>query len=285
MVGCPFTVTTAIIGPYPARIIEPANVGCVVDAPETPFLQSVNRFSICGVADVGAAKAVGAVQDRMVADIPDVVVQRLPYYLRALRALRDEGTEVVSSQELGESLSVTPAQIRKDLSYFGRFGKQGRGYSVPHLILDLTRILGLERAWPLVLIGVGRLGQAIVPYPRFTPEGFHVQAAFDTDPNVVGTRVASVEVRPFNEVPQYVRQNHIEIAIVAVPGEQAQTVIDQLVEAGIRAIVNYAPATPRVPPGVRVRTIDPVQALQTMTFHLTDQRHPEQPATARNARE
>ena len=217
---------------------------------------------------------------RTPAQIPDVVVQRLPNYLRALRTLRDEGTEVVSSQELGDALSVTPAQIRKDLSYFGRFGKQGRGYSVPHLVLDLIRILGLERAWPVVLVGVGRLGQAIVTYPGFTPEGFHIQAAFDSDSNVVGTRVAGVEVRSVQEFQKYVAQHGIEIAIVAVPGEQAQTVIDELAEAGIRAIVNYAPANPRVPPGVRVRTIDPVQALQTMTFHLTDLRYPQQLAVA-----
>ncbi len=252
-----------------------------VDGFTMPFLQSA--FDLRCRPHAGAANGWG-LRDRMPADIPDVVVQRLPYYLRALRVLRDEGTEVVSSQELGEALSVTPAQIRKDLSYFGRFGKQGRGYSVPHLILDLTRILGLERSWPVILIGVGRLGQAIVTYPGFTPEGFHIQAAFDTDPQIVGNWVAGVEVRPFTEVPEYVRQHDIEIAIVAVPGEQAQTVVGQLVDAGIRAIVNYAPATPRVPPGVRVRTIDPVQALQTMTFHLTDQRHPEQPAVARDGR-
>ena len=220
---------------------------------------------------------------RTPADIPDVVVQRLPHYLRALRALRYDGTEVVSSQELGDALSVTPAQIRKDLSYFGRFGKQGRGYSVPHLVLDLTRILGLEQAWPVILIGAGRLGQAIVTYPGFTPEGFHIQAAFDTDDAVIGTQIADIEVRPVQEVPKYVRQKGIEIAIVAVPGEQAQSVIDGLIEVGIRAIVNYAPSNPRVPSGVRVRTIDPVQALQTLTFHLTDRRHPEQSAVQRAA--
>ena len=210
-----------------------------------------------------------------------MVVQRLPHYLRALRALREDGTEVVSSQELGESLSVTPAQIRKDLSYFGRFGKQGRGYSVPHLILDLTRILGLERAWPVILIGVGRLGQAIVTYPGFTPEGFTIRAAFDSDPTVIGTRVATVEVRPVAEIRSYVQRTGVEIAIVAVPGDQAQSVVDELVAAGIHAIVNYAPSDPRVPTGVRIRSIDPVQALQTMTFHLTDERHPEQLATPR----
>ena len=225
----------------------------------------------------------GAVRGQTSAEIPDVVVERLPHYLRALRSLRDDSIEVVSSQELGEALSVTPAQIRKDLSYFGRFGKQGRGYSVPHLVLDLTRILGLERAWPVIVIGAGRLGQAIVTYPGFTPEGFHIQAAFDTDDAVIGTHIADIEVRPVREVQKYVRQEGIEIAIVAVPGEQAQSVIDDLIKVGIRAIVNYAPSNPRVPNGVRVRTIDPVQALQTMTYHLTDRQHPEQPAVPKPA--
>jgi redox-sensing transcriptional repressor len=206
----------------------------------------------------------------MATEIPEVVVQRLPHYLRALRVLRDEGTEVVSSQELGQALGVTPAQIRKDLSYFGRFGKQGRGYNVQHLLQDLTKILGLERSWPVILVGVGRLGRAIVTYPGFTPEGFHIQAAFDTDPAIIGKRVATVEVRPLEEMPDYVLQEEIEIAIVAVPGDYAPKVINELVGAGVRAILNYAPITPRVPAGVRIQTIDPVQALQTMTFHLRE---------------
>lgn len=210
----------------------------------------------------------------MPTDIPDVVVQRLPHYLRALRVLRDDGTEVVSSQELGQELGVTPAQIRKDLSYFGRFGKQGRGYNVEHLLDDLTRILGLERAWPVILVGVGRLGRAIVTYPGFTPEGFHVQAAFDTDPSIVGTRVATIQVRPISEIADYVKHEGIEIAIVAVPEEGAAELIDQLVASGVRGILNYAPITPHVPPSVRVQTIDPVQALQAMTFHLHEESPP-----------
>ena len=206
----------------------------------------------------------------MATEIPDVVVQRLPHYLRALRVLRDEGTEVVSSQELGQALGVTPAQIRKDLSYFGRFGKQGRGYDVEHLLQDLTKILGLDRSWPVILVGVGRLGRAILTYPGFTPEGFHVQAAFDTDPAIIGKRMATVEVRPVQEMDGYIERAQIQIAIVAVPGEYAPEVIEQLAASGIRAILNYAPITPHAPPSVRVQTIDPVQALQTMTFHLRE---------------
>ncbi len=206
----------------------------------------------------------------MQTDIPAVVVDRLPHYLRALRILRDDGTEVVSSRELGEALGATPAQIRKDLSYFGRFGKQGRGYDVPALLDDLTRILGLERAWPVILVGVGRLGRAIITYPGLTPEGFHLRAAFDTDPAVIASSVDNVEVRPATEMDDYIRREGIDIAILATPGDVAQAVIDRLVEAGIRGILNYAPMTPHVPQGVTVRTIDPLQALQTMTFYLRD---------------
>ena len=206
----------------------------------------------------------------MPTDIPAVVVDRLPHYLRALRLMLDDGTEVVSSRELGEALGTTPAQIRKDLSYFGRFGKQGRGYDVSALLSDLTRILGLERSWPVVLVGVGRLGRAIITYPGLTPEGFHVRAAFDADPRIVGSNVDAVPVRPTSEMESYIRSEGIDIAILATPGDVAQDVIDRLVACGIRGILNYAPITPHVPQGITVRTIDPVQALQTMTFYLRD---------------
>ena len=206
----------------------------------------------------------------MQTDIPAVVVDRLPHYLRELRILRDDGTEVVSSRELGLALGATPAQIRKDLSYFGRFGKQGRGYDVPALLDDLTRILGLERAWPVILVGVGRLGRAIITYPGLSPEGFHIHAAFDANPAFVGASVDSIEVRPASEMEAYIRRERIPIAILATPGDVAQAVTDRLVEAGIRGILNYAPITPHVPERVTVRTIDPLQALQTMTFYLRD---------------
>ena len=127
-------------------------------------------------------------------DVPEVVVTRLPQYVRILGLLLEEGTEVVSSQQLGEKLQVTPAQIRKDLSYFGRFGKQGRGYSVRHLLERLREILGLNSQWNVAVVGVGRLGRAILSYPGFTPDGFNLVAAFDSNPEVVGQQVGPLTV-------------------------------------------------------------------------------------------
>jgi redox-sensing transcriptional repressor len=201
-------------------------------------------------------------------NVPEVVVQRLPLYIRMLRRLLEEGVEVVSSQQLGSRLQVTPAQIRKDLSYFGHFGKQGRGYSVRHLLNELKKTLGLDRQWKVVLVGVGRLGRAIIGYPGFAPEGFKVVAAFDTDPQVVGETIGDLTVQPVEDLEEVVRSLGIKIAIVAVPADQAQEVIDHLVSCGVRAILNYAPLAARLPSGVRVRSIDPVLALQSMTFYL-----------------
>ena len=201
-------------------------------------------------------------------DIPDVVVLRLPLYVRALTQLHDEGAEVVSSQELGGLLHMTPAQIRKDLSYFGRFGKQGRGYNVRFLRDELREILGLDRAWPSCLIGVGHLGQAILNYPGFAPEGFDVVAAFDSDPEQVGGTFAGLTVQPMSELAEVMQGRGILIGVVAVPASQAQSVIDHLVSAGVRAILNYAPVAPRVPAGVFVRNVDPVLSLQSLTFYL-----------------
>lgn len=201
-------------------------------------------------------------------NIPEVVILRLPLYVRVLTQLRDEGTDVVSSRELGERLSVTPAQIRKDLSYFGRFGKQGRGYNVNYLVGELREVLGLDREWHTAVVGVGRLGRAIINYPGFAPEGFKMVTAFDADPSMVGTEVGGVRVEAMSHLEKTVRDKGIDIAIVAVPAIHAQEVIAILVKCGVRAILNYAPIAPRVPDDVRVRNIDPVLAMQTMTYHL-----------------
>tara|TARA_B100000686_G_C16473434_1_gene803277 strand:- start:45 stop:686 length:642 start_codon:yes stop_codon:yes gene_type:complete len=203
-------------------------------------------------------------------DIPDVVIERLPQYLRSLRALKNRNIALVSSADLGIESGVTPAQIRKDLSYFGKFGKQGQGYNVKALADDLTRILGLDQSWPVILAGVGRLGKAILTYPDFTPEGFFIVSAFDSDPVIVGTDVAEITIRPVEQINEYIKENNIRIAILAVPGESASDLIDQLVQSGIRAILNYAPITPKVPDNVQIQNIDPVHSLQTMTFHLSD---------------
>ena len=201
-------------------------------------------------------------------EVPDVVVLRLPLYVRALNQLLESGGDIVSSQQLGALLQMTPAQIRKDLSYFGRFGKQGRGYNVRFLHEELRQILGLDRNWSACLIGVGNLGQAIINYPGFAPEGFNILAAFDSDPELVGMNVGDLAVQPMSELGRTLETRGLSIGIVAVPASQAQSVIEQLVESGVQGILNYAPIAPYVPMGVVLRNIDPVLSLQSMTFYL-----------------
>jgi redox-sensing transcriptional repressor len=201
-------------------------------------------------------------------EIPAVVIDRLPIYARALTGLEDSGRDVVSSQELGDILGVTPAQIRKDLSYFGRFGKQGRGYNVQRLAQELRQILGLDRQWSMVLIGVGHLGLAILAYDGFQPQGFIIVDAFDSDPKVVGMKVDGIKIRPVAELPAYLKERQLDIGIVAVPAHAAKEIIDTLVAGGVRCILNYAPLLMQAPNGVQVKNIDPVLALQSMTFYL-----------------
>jgi redox-sensing transcriptional repressor len=201
-------------------------------------------------------------------EIPAVVIDRLPVYARALTDLEIAGRDVVSSQELGNVLGVTPAQIRKDLSYFGRFGKQGRGYNVQRLAQELRQILGLDRQWSMILVGVGHLGQAILTYDGFQPQGFIIIDAFDSDTGVVGKKVGGVTVRPTAELKEYLKDRQIDIGIVAVPAASAGEIINALVDGGVRAILNYAPTSVAVPDFVEVKNIDPVLALQSMTFYL-----------------
>jgi redox-sensing transcriptional repressor len=207
----------------------------------------------------------------MTLEIPEVVINRLPVYARALAELAATGETVVSSQALGELLDVTPAQIRKDLSYFGRFGKQGRGYNVHGLLDKLREILGIDRQWRLCLVGVGRLGQAIAEYGGFGPQGFEIVAAFDSNERVVGQKLGNVAVRHSDDLDRFLHNNRVDIGIVAVPAAQAQKVVDRLVNAGIHAILNYAPITAHVPDDVTIRHIDPVLAMQSMTFYIKRQ--------------
>ena len=201
-------------------------------------------------------------------DIPEVVIERLPVYVRALAALANQGRDVVSSQDLGDELGVTPAQIRKDLSYFGRFGKQGRGYNVRRLMDELQQILGLDRSWEMVLVGVGNLGQAILTYGGFSGQGFQVVEAFDADPAMIGKTVGNLVVRDVSDLRERLQQRRADIGIVAVPAAQAQAVIDTLVASGLRAILNYAPIAAHVPRGVHLRRVDPVLELQAMTYYI-----------------
>ena len=204
------------------------------------------------------------------ADVPEVVITRLPQYIRILNTLLSSGVDVVSSQQLGEYLQVTPAQIRKDLSYLGRFGKQGRGYNVKHLASELKLILGLNKKWNVCLVGIGRLGRAILSYPGFAPEGFEIIAAFDTDTALIDQTIGGLRVQPIEELDETIARLSISIGIVAVPSTVAQDAITRLTECGIRAILNYAPVYPQVPPEVKVRNVDPVLSLQSMTYYLTN---------------
>ena len=200
--------------------------------------------------------------------VPDIVVGRLPLYLRALTQLASENKRVTSSQELSDRLGFSSAQIRKDLSYFGEFGKQGTGYEITYLQSELKKILKVDRVWDMVLVGAGALGRALAHYEGFAPRGFRVVAILDNDPQVVGTQMGTFKVQDVANLKAVLREKKIQVAIIAVPAERAQQVADRLVDAGVNAILNYAPTTLSVPPKVKVYDIDPVAGLQSMTFYL-----------------
>ena len=200
--------------------------------------------------------------------IPEVVVSRLPMYVRGLAELHQDGIDFINSQDLGHRFGMSPDQIRKDLSYFGKFGRQGRGYNVALLLSELRQILGLDRQWCMAIVGVGRLGRAIMDYKGFVPRGFKIVAAFDKERNVIGKRVSGVVIQDMAELETAIREKKVDIAVVAVPSTEAQGVIDKLVRSGIKSILNYAPVYAYVPKDVRLEAIDPVLALQSMTYYL-----------------
>jgi redox-sensing transcriptional repressor len=175
---------------------------------------------------------------------------------------------VTSSQELSEKLGFSSAQIRKDLSYFGEFGKQGTGYEIEFLEKSLKEILQVHHLWDMVLVGAGDLGHALANYSGFEKRGFRIVAIFDANPSKIGTRMAEWRVQPMEEIRETLRDRKIQVAIIAVPAASAQQVADELVEGGVRAILNYAPTTLSVPSRVKVYHIDPVAGLQSMTFYL-----------------
>ena len=200
--------------------------------------------------------------------VSEVVISRLPQYIRVLTDLRKQRVRVVNSYQLGHILQMTPAQIRKDLSCFGKFGKQGQGYDVGRLIRKLKQILKLDRRWNVCVVGVGHLGNALLSYPGLAPEGFHIVAAFDSDRNIVGQTVNQVPVYDVVDLENIVKSNDISIGIVAVPAVMAQRVVEQLIGCGIISILNYAPITPHVPDSVRISNVDPVISLQAMTYYI-----------------
>lgn len=203
-----------------------------------------------------------------VPEIPDIVIGRLPIYLRALDRMIREDKEYTSSHELGERLGISSAQIRKDLSHFGEFGKQGTGYNIKYLYEQIRHILKVDRTWSVAVVGVGDLGHALAHYKGFGVRGFRVTALFDADPQKIGEKVAGLTVLPVGHMKDEVRRQAIQVAMIAVPAENAQQVANQLIEGGVRAILTYAPITLAVPPEVQVQYIDPVAHLQHMTYYL-----------------
>ncbi len=201
-------------------------------------------------------------------DIPDIAIQRLPLYLRALMQLQAHNQRITSSQELAQHLHISSAQIRKDLSYFGEFGKQGTGYEIQYLIDQLKDILHLNAEWGMALVGAGDLGRALVRYNGFRPRGFFVAAVFDSDHAKIGAQIGELVIQDVSQIPHVVAELELKIGVMAVPPAAAQAVAEALVKGGVTALLNYAPITLNLPETVRIHYIDPVIGLQSMTYYL-----------------
>lgn len=203
--------------------------------------------------------------------IADSTVRRLSIYLRFLEDSSQRGLRTVSSKELAAHGGTTSAQVRKDLSFFGSFGKRGLGYSVPELTSSLREILGLGRQWNVVIVGAGKIGTALAQYHGFRPRGFNVVAVYDADARKVGSKWDGLVVRDIARIEEDVPILHPEIAVLAVPGDVAQGVVDRLVRVGIRAVLNFAPVPLQVPTNVALRSVNMALELEGLSFELTQQ--------------
>ena len=201
--------------------------------------------------------------------IPNPAVRRLSLYLRQLEGFGRKGRRTISSKQLGESLRLTDAQVRKDLAYFGQFGHPGIGYRVDDLIVQLRKILGTDRTWNVLLVGAGNLGRALSAYRGFASKGFQVIAVFDIDATKVGHKLGEFTVQHLDEISKAVEQHQARLAILAVPADNAQDVADQLISAGIRGILNFAPVSLTVPKGVAFNTVDVAVQLEQLAFQVT----------------
>ncbi|MNJ47767.1 redox-sensing transcriptional repressor Rex [Paenibacillus bouchesdurhonensis] len=202
--------------------------------------------------------------------ISDAVVRRLPVYLRFLNELSLREVPTVSSQELGQKLDLNPAQIRKDLAYFGDFGRKGIGYDVSYLIEKIRQILNLDQQINVALVGAGNLGQALSNYNAYLKDNMKIVAVFDAAPSKIGSKINNIVVQPIDELVETVRALGIRIGIITVPHFEAQRVADQLVAAGIGAILNFAPTILKVPPEVRIHAADFTTDLLSLAYYLHD---------------
>jgi len=200
--------------------------------------------------------------------IPDIIVGRLPIYLRTLQRMSEKGMKTTSSQELSEHVGISAAQIRKDVSQFGEFGKQGTGYSIQFLMDKLREILKVDRIWDVIIVGAGDMGHALANFQGFTNRGFRVVMVFDNDKNKIGQKIGGFNIEDAANLVEKIKAAGVKVAILTVPASVAQEIADKLVQAGVKAILNYAPISLNVPGNVKVQHIDPSTHLQRMTYYL-----------------
>jgi len=202
--------------------------------------------------------------------IPDVVITRLSFYRRYLDSLLDKNIQTLTSKRLGDKIQVMPEQVRKDLAYFGQFGRRGKGYNIRELYKVLTKILGSDRFWRVALVGAGNLGKALYFYPGFKREGFIISCIFDIDPKKVGKKWKNIVINHIKDLERVVRKMKIDIAIVSVPAQEAQRVVDILWRTGIKGILNFAPVCLAVPKYVKLRNANLAMELEHLGYFLSE---------------
>ncbi|SJZ81563.1 redox-sensing transcriptional repressor Rex [Selenihalanaerobacter shriftii] len=200
---------------------------------------------------------------------PATTIERLPIYYRCLQKLDRMDVDVISSKDLGERIGIPSTQVRKDLSYYGEFGRRGVGYEVPVLLKHLRKILGLAQEWEIVLVGAGDLGHALSKYGGFKKLGLNINHVLDVDSDKVGSKLGDVEIQHIDELVDVVKENNVDIGIIAAPGDYAQEIADELVGAGVKAIWNFAPARIKLPPEIELRNEDLSIGLISLAYHLS----------------
>jgi redox-sensing transcriptional repressor len=202
--------------------------------------------------------------------IADSTVRRLSAYLRFLEDFEHRGLTTISSEELAKRGGTTSAQVRKDLSFFGSFGKRGLGYSVPELAGRLREILGLGKEWRVIIVGAGKIGAALAQYRGFRQRGFNILAAYDNNPEKIGRRLEGIQVRDIEQLERDIQREHPDIVVLTVPADEAQRVVDRVVHAGVKAILNFAPTQLHAPADVSVKTVNMAMELEGLSFALTN---------------
>jgi redox-sensing transcriptional repressor len=202
--------------------------------------------------------------------VSDYTVKRLSVYYRALSEFESKGHDIVSSKDLAKTGELTPAQVRKDLSFFGSFGTRGLGYPAKELKQKIARILGLDRSWNVALVGVGNVGSALVSYKEFHKQGFHIKLLFDNDQRKIDKNHKGIKVSDIRILQKALKENRIDMVILAVPAQAAQQVVDEVVSAGVKTILNFAPVQIKVPNGVVLRSVNMAMELEHLSFCLVN---------------